>query len=91
MSLGLGCGGPKQTRANAACERIDSLCGELLDDCGNTLESADPKVAACVLDSRSCAEILGCVMGEVQRELDPVFNQWEHDFDRGFKKTKRSR
>ena len=67
------------------------MCGELLENCNDALANAEPNVSQCVLGSRSCPEILGCVMGEVQRELDPVFDQWEHDFDRGFQKIKRSR
>jgi hypothetical protein len=90
-SLILGCSASTESKARGACERIHSMCGELIDDCSHALETADPKVSSCVLDAKSCPEVLGCVMGEVQRELDPVFDQWEHDFDRGFKKTNRHR
>lgn len=87
----LGCGGSKASKAKQACDRLDSMCGDLIDNCEDALANADAKVVSCVLDAKSCPEILGCVMGEVQRELDPVFDQWEHDFDRGFGKTKHSR
>jgi hypothetical protein len=90
-SLTFGCGASTESKAKRACERIDTMCGELIDDCSQALANADPKVSSCVLDAKSCPEVLGCVMGELQRELDPGFDQWEHDFDRGFKKTSRHR